>query len=402
MPLGRMTPRDTAELWRRAATGTLLDRESSRLAMRLARNPRTANRIPRLLASRPGYAWAGKTGTMSGVRADSGVLTTPKGTFVFAIFADRIPGVPGASLTANNAMGEIARDVVDAWSRDLPDARQSTSTRSGRSSRLSLASSRRPSRRAREGRTSNASTATPTGSSGSSGRRPGATSPTPASSRCRARSGKDGFRRRSSPSPPSSSTIRRWTTTSRASPSSSTRELRLVALSRRAGRAALPVRLARAPRLARGRVVPPRPVGPEPDLGRRGDHGRREPDSLHACPGRDRGEAHRRPDGAAPRRGPLDRRARACRPGTQVRPGRPLPWNEVVRRGLALAETLRPLVRLPRSRGSLRPGAGAARAQAGTTPRPGADGRSHLPSFRTSPFQGSFATRRFPSRSSQS
>ncbi|MBK9373743.1 MAG: serine hydrolase [Holophagales bacterium] len=118
-PLGRMTPRDTAELWRRAATGTLLDRESSHLAMRLAANPRTANRIPRLLASLPGNAWAGKTGTMSGVRADSGVLTTPKGTFVFAIFADRIPG--GGSLAANHAMGEIAREVVDAWSKDLPD-----------------------------------------------------------------------------------------------------------------------------------------------------------------------------------------------------------------------------------------------------------------------------------------
>jgi beta-lactamase class A len=118
-PLGRMTPRDTAELWRRAATGELLDRESSRLAMRLAANPRTANRIPRLLASRPGHAWAGKTGTMSGVRVDSGVLTTPKGTFVFAMFADEIPG--GASLKANEAMGEIAREVVDAWSRDLPD-----------------------------------------------------------------------------------------------------------------------------------------------------------------------------------------------------------------------------------------------------------------------------------------
>jgi hypothetical protein len=55
------------------------------------------------------------------VRADSGVLTTPKGTFVFAIFADRIPGASGAPLAANNAMGEIAREVVDAWSRDLPD-----------------------------------------------------------------------------------------------------------------------------------------------------------------------------------------------------------------------------------------------------------------------------------------
>lgn len=120
-PLGRMTPRDTAELWRRAATGTLLDRESSRVAMRLAANPRTADRIPRLLASRPGTSWAGKTGTMSGVRVDSGVLATPKGTFVFAMFADRIPAKAGAAVSANRAMGEIAREIVDEWSRDLPD-----------------------------------------------------------------------------------------------------------------------------------------------------------------------------------------------------------------------------------------------------------------------------------------
>jgi hypothetical protein len=58
---------------------------------------------------------------MSGVRVDSGVLATPKGTFVFAMFADRIPSKPGASLNANRAMGEIAREVVDEWSRDLPD-----------------------------------------------------------------------------------------------------------------------------------------------------------------------------------------------------------------------------------------------------------------------------------------
>ncbi len=120
-PLGRMTPRDTAELWRRAATGTLLNKESSRLALRLAKDPRTKDRIPRLLLSGPGVGWAGKTGTMDGVRADSGVLTTPKGTFVFAMFADRISDAPGASLKASRAMGEIAREIVDTWSKELPD-----------------------------------------------------------------------------------------------------------------------------------------------------------------------------------------------------------------------------------------------------------------------------------------
>lgn len=120
-PLGRMTPRDTAELWRRAATGVLLDRDSSRIAMRLAARPRTANRIPVQLSSRPGYSWTGKSGTMRGVRADSGVLATPKGTFVFAMFADRLPDRADAGPAANAAMGAIAREIVDEWSRSLPD-----------------------------------------------------------------------------------------------------------------------------------------------------------------------------------------------------------------------------------------------------------------------------------------
>lgn len=120
-PLGRMTPRDTAELWRRAATGALVDRDVSRLAMRLAARPRTANRVPVHLSSRPGHEWTGKSGTMRGVRADSGVLSTPKGTFVFAMFADRLADRADAGPAANAAMGAIAREIVDEWSRTLPD-----------------------------------------------------------------------------------------------------------------------------------------------------------------------------------------------------------------------------------------------------------------------------------------
>ena len=65
---------------------------------------------------------------MSGVRADSGVLTTPKGTFVFAMFADEIPEAPAASLKANRAMGEIAQgDRRRAGRRTSPTAPRSTS-----------------------------------------------------------------------------------------------------------------------------------------------------------------------------------------------------------------------------------------------------------------------------------
>ncbi len=120
LKLGRMTPRDTAELWRRIATESLFDRPRSRLALGLLSQPETRNRIPRLLLGE-GVTWAGKTGTMHAVRNDSGILTTPKGRFVLVMFADRIPDRPGATIFVNQTMGEIAKLIVTTWSRDLPD-----------------------------------------------------------------------------------------------------------------------------------------------------------------------------------------------------------------------------------------------------------------------------------------
>jgi hypothetical protein len=60
---------------------------------------------------------------MSGVRNDSGILRTGKGRFVLVVFTDGSPAVSDGTPThpAVTAIGDIARAIVDEWSRSLPD-----------------------------------------------------------------------------------------------------------------------------------------------------------------------------------------------------------------------------------------------------------------------------------------
>ena len=59
---------------------------------------------------------------MSGVRNDSGILRTKKGKFVLAIFtADSKAEGLGPDHPAVLAIADLAKAIVDAWSRDLPD-----------------------------------------------------------------------------------------------------------------------------------------------------------------------------------------------------------------------------------------------------------------------------------------
>jgi beta-lactamase class A len=120
-PLGSLTPRDTAAYFRRLWTSTLLGPASDRAMRELFRAQRTTNRIPRLLLSGGKSAWAGKSGSMHGVRNDAGVLTTPKGRFVLVVLADRIPDDDRDGPAVTRAMGELAKAVVDAWSTTLPE-----------------------------------------------------------------------------------------------------------------------------------------------------------------------------------------------------------------------------------------------------------------------------------------
>jgi beta-lactamase class A len=118
---GVVTPREVADWYARVARGELVDAESSRRMFAYLDNAPSRGRIAGRFPS--AALWAGKTGTMSGVRNDSGILRTAKGHFVLVVLTD---GSPPASDTAPTdpaivAIGDIARAIVHEWSRNLPD-----------------------------------------------------------------------------------------------------------------------------------------------------------------------------------------------------------------------------------------------------------------------------------------
>jgi len=118
--LGVLTPRDVADWMTRVATGDLVDAETShRIFEYLDKDPsrlRIARRFP------SSELWAGKTGSMAGVRNDSGILRTRKGRFVLVVFTDRSKAEGfGPDHPAVLAIADVARAIVDSWSADLPN-----------------------------------------------------------------------------------------------------------------------------------------------------------------------------------------------------------------------------------------------------------------------------------------
>ena len=117
--LGVITAHEVGEWMTRVARGELLDPGSSRKIFEyLDKDPsrlRIARRFP------PEALWAGKSGTMSGVRNDSGILRTKKGRFVLVIFTDgsKAEGF-GPDHPAVIAIADLAKAIVDGWSQDLP------------------------------------------------------------------------------------------------------------------------------------------------------------------------------------------------------------------------------------------------------------------------------------------
>jgi len=118
--LGLLSPRDVAEWMSRVSRGELIDADTSkRIFEYLDKDPsrlRIARRFP------PSALWAGKTGTMSGVRNDSGILRTKKGHFVLVVFTDgsKAEGF-GPDHPTILAIAEVSKAIVDAWSAELPD-----------------------------------------------------------------------------------------------------------------------------------------------------------------------------------------------------------------------------------------------------------------------------------------
>jgi beta-lactamase class A len=121
LKFGTVTPREVAEWLARVARGELLDAESSRRMFQYLDTSPSRSRLARRFSS--AALWAGKTGTMSGVRNDAGILRTEKGRFVLVVFTDGSSAAQENAVThpAAVAMGEIARAIVDEWSHILPD-----------------------------------------------------------------------------------------------------------------------------------------------------------------------------------------------------------------------------------------------------------------------------------------
>jgi len=119
--LGDVSPREV-DLWMTlVARGQLLDPDTSaRIFEYLDKDP-SRLRAARRFGSE--NLWAGKTGSMSGVRNDSGILRTRKGRFVLVILTDgsKVDAVSSADHPSVLAIADAARLVVETWSRELPD-----------------------------------------------------------------------------------------------------------------------------------------------------------------------------------------------------------------------------------------------------------------------------------------
>jgi beta-lactamase class A len=118
---GEAAPGEMAEWMSRVARGELLDSGSSRRIFEYLDKDPSRMRIARRFPSED--LWAGKTGSMAGVRNDAGILRTRKGRFVLAILSDGSP--PSRAGSADHpavlAIADLARTIVETWSRDLPD-----------------------------------------------------------------------------------------------------------------------------------------------------------------------------------------------------------------------------------------------------------------------------------------
>ena len=118
--LGSITPNEVADWMTRVAKGDLLDAASSKKIFDYLDTDPSRLRIARRFP--PSDLWAGKTGSMSGVRNDSGILRTKKGRFVLAVFTDGSQAEGwGPDHPSILAIAELSRVIVDGWSKDLPD-----------------------------------------------------------------------------------------------------------------------------------------------------------------------------------------------------------------------------------------------------------------------------------------
>ena len=110
-PFGLSTPREMSRLLEMMERGTLVDKPSSELMLRIMRGQLYRTRIPRYVT---GFTIPHKTGDfLPYVGDDVGVLEAPGKTIVISIFTGNHFG-SGEAL--ENAIGLVARDVADYFS----------------------------------------------------------------------------------------------------------------------------------------------------------------------------------------------------------------------------------------------------------------------------------------------
>ena len=123
--LGSSTPRETARLMETIARGKAVSKDASEEMAAILGKQQNYDMIPRLLPLDDTVTYAGKSGqddekradaagVKGAVRVDSGIITTPTGRYVIAIFARR---VKDARWTVDNDAlvtgAEVARMVFD-------------------------------------------------------------------------------------------------------------------------------------------------------------------------------------------------------------------------------------------------------------------------------------------------
>jgi beta-lactamase class A len=119
--LGSLTPHDVGEWMSRVARGEVIDAETSKKIFAYLDKDPSRMRIARRFPSE--LLWAGKTGSMSGVRNDSGILRTKKGRFVLVVLTDGSTSSSSSSADHPSvlAIADAAQAIVSQWSRDLPE-----------------------------------------------------------------------------------------------------------------------------------------------------------------------------------------------------------------------------------------------------------------------------------------
>jgi beta-lactamase class A len=125
--LGLATPREMARLMELIAEGKVVDRASSEAMIAIMREQSNRTMIPRSLPETDDVVIADKPGWDSEkhpdaasvhrhVRGDVGIVTTPRGRYVIAMFARQVQDTRwGPDNEANVLMGRISRMVYDAF-----------------------------------------------------------------------------------------------------------------------------------------------------------------------------------------------------------------------------------------------------------------------------------------------